>query len=168
MSNDPVYVLDSDVFMTAARTYYAFDLAPAFWQGLVQKAQDGRLHSIDRVKDEIDRGKDELAQWAAGDFDQWFVSTEDGSVLAEYRLLMGWAAKHHQFTDAAKVEFADEKNADAWLVAYVKVTGGIVVTNEKFDANIRRKIKIPNVCQAFAVAYVNVFQMLRALGLRLS
>ena len=167
MSYDPVYVLDSDVFMTAARTYYAFDLAPAFWQGLVQQARNGRLLSIDRVKDEIRRGKDKLATWADHDFHRWFVSTKDGAIRAEYRLLMTWAANHTHFTDAAKAEFADARNADAWLVAYAKAHGAIVVTNEKLDNNIRRRIKIPNACHAFAVPYVDVFQMLRALGLRL-
>lgn len=167
MSNDPVYVLDSDVFMTAARTYYAFDLAPAFWEGLVRRAEAGRLLSIDRVKDEIDRGHDELAQWAGRDFHRWFVSTNDGSVVTGYRSLMTWAANHAHFTDAAKAEFADVRNADAWLVAYAKARGGVVVTNEKLDVNIRRRIKIPNACQAFAIPYVDVFQMLRALGIRL-
>lgn len=168
MSDGPVYVLDSCVFMDAAQTYYAFDLVPAFWQELSQQAQNGRLLSIDRVKDEIDRGNDQLTNWANGDFHSRFVSTNDRAVLGEYRALMRWAANHPQFTDAAKAEFADARNADAWLVAYAKATGGIVVTNEKLDAKIRRKIKIPNACQGFAVGYVDVFQMLRALGIRLS
>lgn len=165
---DSLYVLDSDVFIAAARTYYAFDLVPAFWGGLVQQAQAGRLLSIDRVKDEIDRGNDNLTGWAGHDFQRWFVSTNDGVVLDRYRDLMRWAMNEHRFTDAAKEEFADATNADAWLVAYAKATGGVVVTNERLDPNIRRRIKIPNGCQALAVNYVDVFQMLRALGLRLS
>lgn len=168
MSNGGVYVLDSDVFMTAARTYYAFDLAPAFWEGLVQEAQNGHLLSIDRVKDEIDRGKDQLTSWANRDFHRWFVSTNDEATLAAYGSLMMWAANQAQFTDAAKAEFADAGNADAWLIAYAKVQRATVVTNEKLDNNIQRRIKIPNACQGLGVPYVNVFQMLRALGLRLS
>ncbi len=167
MSYDPVYVLDSDVFMTAARTYYAFDLAPAFWQGLVQQARNGRLLSIDRVKGEIERGKDDLARWANHHFHRWFVSTDDGAVVDQYRSLVRWAQDQRQFTHAAKAEFADARNADAWLVAYAKAHGAIVVTNEKLDNNIRRRIKIPNACHAFAVPYVDVFQMMRALGFRL-
>lgn len=68
MTDGPVYLLDADVFMTAARSYYAFDVAPAFWQGLVRQASNGRLLSIDRVKDEIQRGKDDLVTWANGTF----------------------------------------------------------------------------------------------------
>ena len=44
----------------AARSYCAFDLAPGFWDALVQEAKNGWLHSVDRVKDEIDIEKDKL------------------------------------------------------------------------------------------------------------
>ena len=44
------YVLDANVFIEAARRYYAFDLAPKFWESLVLHAADGRIQSIDRIK----------------------------------------------------------------------------------------------------------------------
>jgi len=31
-----VYVLDANVFIEAARRYYAFDIAPKFWDTLIQ------------------------------------------------------------------------------------------------------------------------------------
>ena len=40
----------------------------SFWAALVDLASDGRVVSIDRVKGEIDRGKDDLADWANGSF----------------------------------------------------------------------------------------------------
>jgi len=162
------YVLDSDVFITAFRSYYAFDLAPAFWTALVQEATNGSLLSIDRVKDELGRGNDELSQWANTQFRQFFASTNNESTMQTYGEIMRWANGGGHFNNAALDEFAVLENADAWLVAYSISIDGIVVTNETFDPKIRRKIKIPNVCQAFALDYVTVFQMLRALGIRLS
>src|SRR5262249_45130778 len=144
----PVYVLDADVFMTAARSYYAFDVAPAFWDSLVREAGNGRLLSIDRVKDEIDRGKDELVEWANGSFHRWFAGTAENDIIAAYREIISWAQAQSQFLDYAKDEFA--KVADGWLVAYAKAKGATVVTNEKFEAAARKKVKIPNVCQAFS------------------
>jgi len=35
------YVLDANVFIEAARRYYAFDIAPPFWESLVQHAANG-------------------------------------------------------------------------------------------------------------------------------
>jgi hypothetical protein len=58
--SDVVYVLDASVFIEASRRYYAFAFAPGFWKGLVQRAEDGRVVSIDRVRDEVKQGRDEL------------------------------------------------------------------------------------------------------------
>jgi len=163
---DPfVYLFDADVFMTAARSYYAFDVALAFWAGLVHQASNGRLLSIDRVKDEIERGKDDLVEWASSIFQPWFASTAQDDVVAAYRDIMQWVQSERRFLDYAKEEFA--RGADGWLVAYGQAKGCMVVTNEKFEPDIKRRIKIPNVCQAFGVQYVNTFAMMRALGITL-
>jgi hypothetical protein len=77
MNASPSYVLDANVFIEAARRYYAFDIAPAFWQALINFASSGRVISIDRVKAELDRGNDELTEWVDGQFHQWFNSTND-------------------------------------------------------------------------------------------
>jgi len=52
-----MYVLDANVFIEAARRYYAFDLAPMFWESLVHHAVNGRIQSIDLIKRELERGK---------------------------------------------------------------------------------------------------------------
>ncbi len=165
MADPPRYVLDADVFMTAARSYYAFDVAPGFWQGLIQQASSGHVLSIDHVKQEIDRGKDELTQWANQTFHSSFASTAQDDVVEAYRRIMGWAHDENQFKDSSKAEFAS--CADGWLVAYAMAKGCVVVTNEKLEPNIKRKIKIPNVCQAFGVPYINTFAMMRALRITL-
>lgn len=53
------YVLDTSLFTQAKRSYYAFDIARSFWQHLVKSANQGIITSIDKVYDEIERGKDE-------------------------------------------------------------------------------------------------------------
>jgi hypothetical protein len=163
----PRYVLDSNVFIEAARRYYAFDLVPSFWRALIEQAQNGRLESIDRVKDEIDLGKDSLTNWADSDFLQWFASTNQTDVIGRYSQLMVWAHGQQQFTAGAKAEFARKENADPWVIAYAIAKGFVVVTHEQFDPNITVKIPIPNACRAFGVQYVDTFQMLRDLGIRL-
>lgn len=165
MVEKPVYLLDTDIFISAARSYYAFDVAPGFWQALIEQARNGRVLSIDRVKDEIMRGKDELAKWAKDKFKNWFVSTGDRQVISSYRQIMAWVVDQRQYFDPAKEEFAN--NADGWLVAYAAAYRCTVTTNEKFEPNIQRRVKIPNVCREFNVPYVDTFEMLRALGIRL-
>jgi uncharacterized protein DUF4411 len=166
--SDPIkFVLDANVFIQAARDYYAFDLAPAFWQALVDHASNGRLLSIDRVRDEIELGKDKLADWVASAFNTWFASTNEDDVLGAYAAAMRWAQAETQYSDAAKAEFADTKNADAWLIAYAQAKGSVIVTLEQPNPTVRRRIPIPNVCKAFGITYLDSFSMLRALGVRL-
>ena len=168
MSVSPRYVLDAGVFIQGARYHYAFDIAPGFWEALIQNAQTGTVLSIDRVKTkEIDRGNDDLKNWANNHFHSWFASTAEDDVVDAYRRVMQWAYNQAQFTDAAKAEFASEDNADAWLIAHALAKGCVVVTHEQFNANVRSKIPIPNVCQTLGVQCVDTFQMLRALGVKL-
>ncbi|OHB37300.1 MAG: twitching motility protein PilT [Planctomycetes bacterium GWA2_50_13] len=163
---NPTYVLDADTFMQAARLYYAFDIAPPFWHALIQHAQTGTVLSIDRVKTEIDRGNDNLKNWAKSHFHSWFASTDESDVIDAYRRVMQWAYGQTQFDDAAKAEFASTDNADAWLVAYALAKGCVLVTQEQFARDARNRIPLPNVCQAFGVHPVNTFEMLRTLGVR--
>ncbi len=159
-----VYVLDANVFIQAARRYYAFDLAPRFWEALVRHAEAGQIKSIDRVKQELERGKDELATWAKDIFTAAFASTDDTEVIRSFSEIMTWVQAQGQFSDAAKAAFASA--ADGWLVAYARVNGCVVVTHEVLDPNVRRKVPIPNVCEAFGDPFLDTFEMLRALGVR--
>ena len=56
------YVLDTNVFITAHRSYYPLSLCPGFWKVLTHYSQQGYVLSIDRVRNEILNG-DELANW---------------------------------------------------------------------------------------------------------
>ncbi len=78
---------------------------------------------------------------------------------------MAWMSNQAQFLDAAKQQFAG--SADGWLVAHAKTNGYVVVTMEQLSADARRRVPIPNVCNAFGVRYVNTFEMLRELDVRL-
>ena len=164
--DSPVYVLDANVFMEAARRYYAFDLAPGFWRGLEQYASTGRIKSIDKVKQELDKGKDDLAEWANTEFKDAFATTNRQDVIDAYARIMAWAANRDQYTDAAKHKFAS--GADGWLVAFAETCGGVIVTHEMPAPQSRNKIKIPEVSDRFGVDYVDTFTMLRSLNIVLS
>jgi len=164
--DDVSYILDTNVFIEAARRYYAFDIAPPFWENLVHHASNGQIQSIDQVKHELERGNDDLATWATTEFNDAFSSTNEDDVIRAYGEIMSWVQAQDSFTNAAKADFAS--GADGWIVAYAKAKGHIVVTHEVFDPDIRRKVPIPNVCNAFGVKYHDTFEMLRKLGVRFS
>jgi len=166
MADDPIYILDANVFIEAKNRYYAFDLAPGFWDSLLNQWKAGRLHSIDRIKQELERGKDELATWAKSDFSNAFVASDGEAVIECYGRIMQWVHAQIQFTDPAKADFAS--GADGWLVAYSKVNKRVLVTHEVLKLDKKSKVQIPNVCSEFDVPYVDTFVMLRELGVRLT
>ena len=60
-----------------------------------------------------------------------------------------------QFLPEAKEQFAGV--ADGWVVAYARVHNAIVVTHEGFNADVRKRVPIPNVCRQFDVDYRDDF-----------
>ena len=163
---EPDYLLDSDVLIRASREYYAFDLAPAFWETLARHADSGTVGSIDQVCDELKRGKDDLAEWARTRFSRAFRSTDEADVIAAYRGVMAWVTAQPQYLPAAVSGFAGA--ADGWLVAFAAARGCTIVTNELSSRDSKRKVKLPDVCEAFGVQYMDTFAMLRKLAIRLA
>ena len=159
------YSLDSDVLMTAAREYYAFDLVPAFWNSLIDQAKLRRVLSIDRVKREIEQGKGELAAWANKHFHQFFESTASEDVLESFSHVMNWVQGERRFKDSEKARFAE--GADGWLIAHAMVGGHTIVTLERPQPK-SMKVKIPDAAAQFSVTCVPTYEMLRKLGIRFS
>ncbi len=167
MTPEPIYVIDSDVFISAKNSYYAFAICPGFWASLLHHHEHGRVHSLDRIQQELLAGhKDEdLVQWVKNDVpDGFFVPTQDAEVILAYQDIMLWVQRNPQYVDSAKAKFATE--ADGWLVAYARVTGVEVVTNEQPRPEARNRILLPDVCNQFGVRFHDTFAMLKSLHVR--
>ena len=158
-----VYVLDANVFMAAWHDHYPPDLYPGFWECLETYCNEGRLLSIDRVFEEI-TSPEGLVGWARRMQDDMFAPSGLQDVINVFSQLQTWVQGNDQFLPAAKHEFAGV--ADGWLAAYAKVHGAVVVTNEAFNATIRRRVPLPNVCRHFDIECVTTLDMLRGLGVR--
>ncbi|MEK3855849.1 DUF4411 family protein [Cytobacillus sp. FSL H8-0458] len=162
-----MFILDANVFISAHRSYYSFDFAPSFWEALEKSAQQSAICSIDKIHDELTCAAepDELHNWSGNEFREYFEKTDSHDVISAYAELQQWANSSEHFLPEAKSEFAS--NADAWLIAYAKSRGGTLVTHEAYNREKRNRILIPVACEAFEVPYVNTFEMLRQLGIKL-
>jgi hypothetical protein len=160
------YLLDANVFIEANRRYYAFDICPGFWDALLWHHGKGHIGSIDRVRDELTRGNDALKDWVEDAVPSACFSASNASAVTSlFGQMMAWVHSQAQFQPAAKAEFAVKP--DGWLVAYAKANGLTVVTHEVPNHEIKKKVPIPNVCEAFSLRYVDTFDMLRGLKSRL-
>ena len=160
-----MYLLDANAFMEANRLYYAFDIAPGFWTWLGDPSLAGEVASIDAVKGEITAGSGDLVDWARARPDSfWLPDTED--VLASMRGLAAWATDPaRRYRQEAVDEFLD--SADLKLIAHAMAAGATVVTREQPAPDAKKKIKIPDACNAFGLVWTDPFSLYRTLGMRL-
>lgn len=151
------YLLDTNVFIAARNLHYGLDFCPAFWDWLIRENQAGRVFSISRVGDELTGGDDELSAWATDRGEGFFVQP-DAATLPALGEIAQWVNQQPQYTQAAKNTFLQV--ADYYLVAQAMAGKHTVITHEKPE-NSRTTVKIPNVCLAVNVRYLNPFEMLR-------
>lgn len=167
MSTDPRYILDSDVFIAAKNSYYAFRICPGFWDSLIYHHEAGNIGSIDRVRRELLAGQpaEDLVLWVKNDVPEgFFMGTEDESVISAYAEIMLWVQRNPQYYDYAKAKFATE--ADGWLVAYAMTHHAVIVTNEQPRPESKSRILLPDVCRQFNIIPKDTFLMLKYLDIR--
>lgn len=158
------HLLDANTLIEAKNHYYGMAFCPAFWQWLLLQNQVMALASITSVKDEIAKGKDELATWTAEN-PAFFHDISDEHTQAAY---IEVATHLAELAPKMKVGALEEflSGADPWLIAKAMCTGATVVTHEVLNFEAKRKFIIPNVCKHFDVPYMNTFELLHTLDAR--
>jgi hypothetical protein len=160
-----VYVIDSNFLIQAHRVYYPLDVAYSFWQKVKQLAYDGKIISINKVRNEIFDHNDELEEWCRENLPNDFFK-DTTSIMEEYSKVTAWAiSKGDHFLPKALNEFLDSDEADAFIVAFVMSEPNfVVVTQENSEPFRRNKVKIPDACIALNVNYLNIMEMFRQLN----
>ncbi|GAT61972.1 DUF4411 family protein [Paludibacter jiangxiensis] len=161
-----VYVLDSNFFIQAHRAYYPLDIAVGFWLKVKQLAHEGKIISIDKVKNELYDKNDELELWCKENLPENFFQETDDIMPAYSRLILWTNTQRSHFLPKAIDEFLDADEADAFLVAYALTDNQnrVIVTQEVSEPTRKNKIKIPQPANVFHIRYVNAMTMFRELG----
>jgi hypothetical protein len=150
------YLLDSNVFIEAKNRYYGLDFCPAFWDWLIQENSNGKVFSIEKVKDEIEAGGDELSLWASN-FGSEFFLKPDEAIFPALGTVSNWAKEQNYEQSALNTFF---QAADYYLVSHALPQKFTVVTHELFSDS-QKRIKIPNVCLGLDIKFMTPYQMLR-------
>jgi hypothetical protein len=152
--------VDSDSLIVASRGPYRFNVIPAFWNFIQEKATQQILASSERVLNELLDGEDQLRDWAIQQQDTFFrIPTEP--VQESYRQIVHHVSNDGRFARQHVTRFLAK--ADPWLLAHAKVEGGRIVTFEKSEPYSRRP-KIPDVGNTFGIRCVNLWDLIDELG----
>ena len=160
------YLLDANVFIQAKRFYYPFDIFPGFWEWLDREMENDVLASIIPIYDELTAGSDILSERVIDRKDSgWFLPVDEVETQEQYSVIAAWAVDPAQkFKQTAQEEFLSV--GDSWLIAKAAAESQIIVTHEKYNADSRKRILIPNVCRAFGIEHIDTVELIRRTGAR--
>lgn len=153
------YLLDTNTLIEAKNRYYRMAVCPAYWAWIQRCQGSGVLASIEPVDAELQRGHDELAQWAKQQRGLFLPVSDEATQSAFARVAEHVASQATMMNAGALEDFLD--GADPWLIAKaMTMAKAVVVTHEQFNPQRRRKYSIPNVAKAFGVTCIDTFELL--------
>ena len=166
------FLIDSNSFMTPYRQYYAFDLVPTYWEEVSRCTSSGRLVLLDIVKAEIDKGKDDLADWISRQAGFVICNHISPEIIGKYQEVLQYIQMCGLYKEQALQTWANGDVADPWLIAVAAVNDYTIITAEAPSGglsvkNPNRNAKIPDVAKAFGVRTNNLYYMMRQLGIKI-
>jgi hypothetical protein len=120
---------------------------------------------VEKVLDEINAGANTCPAkaWAASLPAGFFLpDTKDAAVMKNYGAVMKWGAAQTHYTAKARTDFADPKDADAFLIASAIGNEMVICTHETSDPVCKRRIPLPDAATAFGVKTIHIFDVLTA------
>lgn len=151
-----IYCFDTSALIQPWNTYYSMEFFSDFWDVIENLAKEGVLFCTHEVGREIEKKDDSLHTWAKERRFLFREPTEE--VQQNLRRIL---ASHNELAKEGR----DRSRADPWVIAHAMAEGATVVTKEGFAP---RRIKIPDVCQAYNVRCIDDTQFVREIGLKIS
>lgn len=180
ITNNKIYLFDSDVLIAAKNHYYNPSYAEIFWVWFASGISDGIFRSAINVKRELlDGNDDDYLKIFAQDvkFDDFWCDTGNKEIVTEFGKLQNWAntqwvlGKKTKKTEAqlsvALSTFASDKKADAWLVALAShiqsstSKKAFIVTNEKHSPAATARVMLPDAAKSMNVEIIRLYDLLR-------
>ena len=167
-----IFLMDSNSYITPYKTYYNFDFAKGFWNTLESGLQNRSIVMIDKVKEELLAGEDDLSDWVKNLEGIDVIDHRTEEVLNVYGSILQYVQTIGLYKVEALTEWSRENIADAWIIAVAKVYGFTIVTFEKPNNGLHannpsRNAKIPDVAKVFGVDTIDLFDMMRYLNFKL-
>ena len=151
------YLLDANIFIQGKKLHYGFDFCPAFWDWLDASNANGTFFSIEKIRDELLAGNDDLSTWAQARGNAFFLPP-DASTPASLASVSTWASRANY--DPTAISTFLQTGADYYLVAQAHALGHVVVSHE-IPSNSTKRIKIPDACIGVGVKVMSPYEMLR-------
>jgi len=151
-----IYVFDTSAFVVLFKTFYRGNF-PTLWEKFDLLIAEGKILSTREVKREINDQDDSLSEWAK-DNSYIFTTPSAGEAGVVANI---YSRPHFQANIEQKKILKGGLNADPFVIAKASVSGGAVVTLEKFKRNAA---KIPNICKDLEIDCMNLEDFMNSEG----
>lgn len=165
-----LYLLDSNVLITANDTYYELERIRPFWNWIRAEAKRNVIKIPQEVWDEITPASEDFRLWLSANQGDLAIHEVRSPSLVESVLLNGYGFNRSDVDDITTVE----QTNDAILIAYALADrcNRCVVTLEGVqnpDARLPmpHNRKIPLVCRRMGVTCIDTFDLIRELDFRI-
>ena len=163
MNMNDVFLLDTNILIEPYKKFYSFRIAPGFWDFMQKEIVGGHLVVMDVISKEISKGRDTLADWLHATN---IASLERRSpdILACYAKVLNYVHESDAYNDRALALWSEGNHADPWIIAAAIARSYTIITFEHPTSSLgttpTSKPKIPDVCSAFNVRNINLYQFL--------
>ena len=173
-----LYLLDANIYIQAQGSYYDMEFCPGFWEFLDQATIVKQLASIKEIQTELkqptppkakagekQKEEDKLSVWVK-ERDHHFQDNTDPKTQECFAEIVERLMSQPHLNVTSRDAFLD--CADPWIIAKAMALASegvevCIVTHEKKVPNNSTKVKVPNVCEYFGIAYTDCFTLLRSI-----
>ena len=153
------YCLDTNVLIEPWNKYYTIEICPDYWEIIDRLAKQGVIFCPEEVRREIDKIDDELKKWVKSR--PHLFREINQTVQVRLREVL---ERFPRLVDTVK----DRSMADPWVIAYAMTENAVVVTKEGPTNGHTPRIRIPDVCNALSIEWMDDHNFVSELGIRFS
>jgi len=148
------YSVDTSVIIEGWTRDFPPDVFPHMWAKIEELIDDGVLLASEEVLIELEKKHDKAYEWAC-QRKHMFVPTDERIQEAVRSILRD----HKKLIDTRR----NRSGADPFVIALALVKRLSVVTGENFSGSLERP-KIPDVCEALGIQWLNMVELFREQG----
>lgn len=154
MSLKLIYSIDTSAILDGWWRFYPPDVFPKLWEKLDELINVGELKATEVVLFELERKDDEVYDWVKNR-PKLFIPID----IKIQEVVSNILQDYERLVDTRK----NRTSADAFVIALALINEACVITGELPSNNIN-KPKIPDVCRALGIRYINLVSLMREQG----
>lgn len=145
------FSFDTSSLLNGRRDLLPPETFVTLWANIELMINDGNIRCIDEVRNELAKREDAVHDWAKSQPDLFVPLTADVQRAARDVL-----QAHPKLVGAG----GGRNSADPFVIALARAQDGVVVTEETLSGNIN-KPRIPDVCDAMGVPWLNLVRFVQ-------